>query len=65
VGGVIKWVIPLDFGGWVGSIGDVRRMPEVWPLAVSLLRWPRASGSVFMSGIPENLLVSESGLEKS
>jgi hypothetical protein len=65
VGDVIKRVIPLDFGGWAGSIGNVRRMPEVWPLAVSLLRWPRASGGAFMSGMPENLLASEFGLEKS
>jgi hypothetical protein len=65
VGDVIKRVIPLDFGGWACSIDNVRRLPEVWPFAVSLLRWPWASGGVFMSGILENLLASEFGLEKS
>ncbi len=38
VGGGIKRIIPLDLGGWAGSIGGVRAMPEVWPLAVGFGR---------------------------
>jgi hypothetical protein len=34
VGGGINRIIPLDLGGWAGSIGRVRGMPEVWPLAL-------------------------------
>jgi hypothetical protein len=44
VGGGIKRIIPLDLGGWAGSIGRVRGMPEVWPLALGLLRWAMGFG---------------------
>ena len=65
MGGGIKRIIPLDLGGGLaasGVLGEYRRS-GLLPWAFCGGRW--ASGGGLMSGMPENLLATEVGLEKS